>query len=85
MVRERVSVEFDDWINQCIISSITDLVNFASGLHYDHDAIFMALHEKWSKSRTDGQVTRLKLNKRKMYGRANFVLLRQQGLFSNRS
>jgi len=85
MVRERVSTELDGWINQCLKSSITDLVNFATGLQRDHDCVFMALHEKWSNGQTEGQVTRLKLIKRKMYGRANFDLLRQRVLFSNTS
>jgi transposase len=85
MVREHVSTELDNWINQCINSSITDLANFASGLQRDHDAIFMALHEKWSNGQTEGQVNRLKLIKRKMYGRANFDLLRLRVLFQNTS
>jgi transposase len=85
MVRERVSAELDAWINLCLKSSITDLVNFATGLQRDYDSVFMALHEKWSNGQTEGQVTRLKLIKRKMYGRANFDLLRQRVLFSNTS
>jgi len=85
MVRERVSAELDNWTNQCMDSKIIDLANFASGFQRDHDAIFMALHEKWSNGQTEGQVTRLKLIKRKMYGRANFDLLRQRVLFPNTS
>jgi transposase len=85
MVREHVSTELDGWINLCLKSSITDLVNFATGLQRDHDCVFMALHEKWSNGQTEGQITRLKLIKRKMYGRANFDLLRQRVLFSNSS
>ncbi|NTW73174.1 MAG: ISL3 family transposase [Eubacteriaceae bacterium] len=83
MVRERVSTELDDWIYQCLNSSIIDLVNFSTGLQRDHDCVFMALREKWSNGQTEGQVNRLKLIKRKMYGRANFDLLRQRVLFSN--
>ena len=85
MVRERVSTELDDWVNQCLNSSIIDLVNFSTGLKRDYNCVFMALHEKWSNGQTEGQVTRLKLIKRKMYGRANFDLLRQRVLFSNTS
>lgn len=85
MVRERISTELDDWVNQCLNSSIIDLVNFSTGLQRDHDCVFMALHEKWSNGQTEGQVTRLKLIKRKMYGRANFELLRKRVLFSNTS
>jgi transposase len=83
MVRERVSTELDDWIDQCLRSSTIDLVNFSTGLQRDHDCVFMALREKWSDGQTEGQVTRLKLIKRKMYGRVNFDLLRQRDLFSN--
>ena len=85
MVRERVSTELDDWVNQCLNSSIIDLVNFSTGLKRDYNCVFMALHEKWSNGQTEGQVTRLKLIKRKMYGRANFELLRKRVLFSNTS
>lgn len=76
MVRERVSTELDGRINRCLKSLITDFVNFATGLKRDHDCVFMALHKQWSNGQTKGQVTRLKLIKRKMYGRANFDLLR---------
>jgi transposase len=34
------------------------------------------LEQPWSQGQTAGQVTRLKLVKRMMYGRANFDLLR---------
>lgn len=34
----------------------------------------------WSNGQTEGQVNRLKLIKRTMYGRANFDLLRQRVL-----
>lgn len=35
-----------------------------------------ALATEWSNGQTEGQVTRLKLVKRQMYGRAKFDLLR---------
>ena len=35
-----------------------------------------AIVEPWSNGQTEGQVTRLKLVKRQMYGRANVDLLR---------
>lgn len=85
MVREHESEKFDIWIEQCLQCSTIDLVNFAKGLQRDHDPVFMAVHSKWSNGQTEGQVTRLKLIKRKMYGRANFDLLRQRVLFSDTS
>ena len=38
------------------------------------------LTSEWSNGQTEGQVNRLKLIKRQMYGRANFDLLRQRVL-----
>jgi transposase len=39
-----------------------------------------AFSEDWSTGQTEGQVTRLKLIKRSMYGRASFDLLRTRVL-----
>jgi transposase len=77
------AVELDPWIEEFLQCSMADLVNFATGLQREQAAIFNAIHETWSNEQTEGQVTRLKLIKRKMYGRANFDLLRQSVLFSN--
>jgi transposase len=85
MVRERVSSELDNWVALCQKCPIPDLVNFATSLQRDRNAIFMALCEKWSNGQTEGQVTRLKLIKRKIYGRANFDLLRLRVLYPNTS
>jgi transposase len=35
-----------------------------------------AIEEPWSNGQTEGQITKLKLVKRQMYGRANLDLLR---------
>ena len=37
-----------------------------------------AVRQPWSQGQVEGQINRLKLIKRQMYGRANFDLLRQQ-------
>jgi transposase len=83
MVREHRVVELDPWIEECLQCSMADLVNITTGLQRKQAAIFNAIHETWSNGQTEGQVTRLKLIKRKMYGRANFDLLSQSVLFSN--
>ena len=54
----------------------TALRGFASGLMRDHDAVQAALTLPWSNGPVEGQVHRLKLIKRQMYGRASFDLLR---------
>ena len=49
---------------------------FAASLRRDEDAVRAALTESWSSGPVEGQVNRLKVIKREMYGRAGFDLLR---------
>jgi len=49
---------------------------FIRGLRKDWDAVSAAFTIEWSNGMVEGQVNRLKLLKRQMYGRANFDLLR---------
>jgi len=53
---------------------------FAIGLLADLQAIEAALKLPWSNGQTEGQVNRLKLLKREMYGRAKLDLLSQRFL-----
>ncbi|MBI3460498.1 transposase, partial [Candidatus Acetothermia bacterium] len=48
----------------------------ALGLRQDYRAVRAAVRLEWSNGQTEGQVNRLKLLKRQMYGRAKFDLLR---------
>lgn len=57
-----------------------DLGGFVVGLRQDGDAVRAAIAEPWSNGPVEGQVNRLKLIKRSMYGRAGFDLLRQRVL-----
>ena len=52
------------------------LAAFARGLDKDQTAVAAALTEPWSNGQTEGQINRLKLLKRSMYGRANIDLLK---------
>jgi transposase len=54
----------------------TALSRFVSGLTRDRNAVEAALQLPWSNGPVEGQVHRLKLIKRQMYGRASFDLLR---------
>ena len=54
----------------------TALDAFARGIMRDHDAVLAALVEPWSTGPVEGQINRLKLLKRTMYGRASYDLLR---------
>jgi len=55
---------------------MTTLAGFARHLVRDKDAVEAALKLPWSQGQVEGQVHRLKLIKRQIYGRAGFDLLR---------
>jgi transposase len=52
------------------------LSSFGNGIRADLAAVMAALVEPWSNGQTEGQITKLKLVKRQMYGRAKLDLLR---------
>jgi transposase len=60
----------------------TLLAAFASGLRHDVGAVQAALDLPWTTSPVEGQINRIKLLKRTMYGRAGFELLRQRVLYA---
>jgi transposase len=70
-------VELGPWLEA---AAIGDPSGFAAGLRQDEAAVRAALVEPWSNGQVEGQVNRLKLIKRSMYGRAKFDLLRQRVL-----
>ncbi|MDP4026457.1 transposase [Methylobacterium sp. NEAU 140] len=62
------------WLDAAAASGLGGLV---AGLRQDEAAVQTAIAEPWINGPVEGQVNRLKLIKRSMYGRANFDLLRQ--------
>jgi transposase len=51
------------------------IASFATGIIKDKAAVSAAITEPWSNGQTEGQITKLKLVKRQMYGRAKIDLL----------
>ena len=82
MVRERRAGDFSSWLQTASTSDVSELKTFAAGLRRDHKAVSAALTLKWSNGQTEGQVTRLKLIKRQMFGRAKLDLLRRRVLIA---
>lgn len=80
MVRDRDVACLDDWLGAVSTSSFRDLCGFALHLKQDYEAVRAALSLPWSNGQTEGQITRLKLLKRQMYGRANLDLLQRRFL-----
>jgi transposase len=81
IVRNQKPRAFDDWLQACQTAAIPELANFAIGLRKDYLAVKTALSTQWSNGQTEGQVNKLKMLKRQMYGRANFDLLRSRLLY----
>ena len=73
MVRQHDADDLTPWLAEALAS---DLRSFAEGLRQDLAAVWAALATSWSNGQTEGQITRLKLIKRSMYGRAKLDLLR---------
>jgi transposase len=72
MVRARAEAQLPAWIDRAANSLVG---SFANGIRRDIVAVHAAISSPWSNGQTEGQVTRLKLVKRQMYGRAKLDLL----------
>jgi transposase len=70
LLRERRSEELLNWLAQAAQSPLT---SFVAGLRRDLAAVQAAFSSPWSQGQVEGQVNRLKMLKRQMYGRASFV------------
>jgi len=64
-----------DWIARVEADHLPDLHSFTGGLKRDHDAVVNGLTLPYSSGAVEGNVNRIKMIKRQMYGRASFDLL----------
>ena len=82
MIRKQSTRLLPEWLTQAEAAVGAELRGFAGGIRQDEAAVAAALHEQWSNGQVEGQVNRLKVIKRQMYGRAGFALLRARVLAS---
>lgn len=82
IIRGQGSMAIGLWIVKAFDSGVKELRSFANGLQKDFPAVKEATVSKWSNGQTEGQVNRLKLLKRQMYGRVKFDLLKARVLNS---
>lgn len=80
IIRGQSSMKLSLWIVRAFDSRVKELRSFANGLQKDFLAVKEAIVSPWSNGQTEGQVNRLKLLKRQMYGRAKFDLLKARVL-----
>ena len=80
MFQDRDSDALKSWMKRSVASDIPELKRFAAGIERDYEAVSAAVEQHWSNGQVEGQVHRLKLLKRQMYGRSGFLLLRRRVL-----
>jgi transposase len=78
----RALAAFTRWLRDAAAVGVSAIVTFAAGLRQDSQAVRAALVTPWSNGQSEGQITKVKLLKRQMYGRANFGLLRRRVLLA---
>lgn len=72
MIRRNTEADLNHWIERGRTSLVA---SFANGVDRDIQAVRAAIISKWSNGQTEGQITKLKLVKRQMYGRGKLDLL----------
>ena len=77
MIKNGLADQLDAWISAAENGGFN---GFARSLRQDRDAVHAALTLPWSTGPVEGQINRLKVVKRSMYGRTRFDLLRHRVL-----
>ena len=80
MARKREGHRLDAWLERVATSKLAELQPFAAGVEKDKAAVKAGFTWFINNGQVEGQVTKLKLLKRTMYGKAGFPLLRQRVL-----
>jgi transposase len=78
LVRQRQPQQLEPWLARAAKSVMGAWQRFAKGLQDDYDAIKAGVTLPWSHGPVEGQITRLKLLKRQMFGRASLALLERR-------
>jgi len=78
IIRERNGALLDSWLADAHASGVRELKQFVKSLRRDEAPVRAALDTPWSTGQVEGQINRLKLVKRTMYGRGSLDLLRQR-------
>ena len=74
--------QLDTWIAEVSADDQPDLRSFITGLKRDYQAVLNGLTLPYSSGKVEGNVNRIKMLKRQMYGRAGFDLLRKRVLLA---
>jgi transposase len=83
MVRELGGERLEEWLDKVQSSHLQAFESFVTGVQQDKNAVLAGLTLTWSTGPVEGQVNRLKLIKRSMYGQADLGLLKLRVLHHN--
>ena len=72
MIRKKSLADLEPWLERARSSLVA---TFATGIVKDRAAVSAAISSPWSNGQTEGQITKLKLVKRQVYGRGKIDLL----------
>jgi transposase len=78
LVRQQQPQALEPWLARAAESAVGAFQRFAKGLRDDYDAVKAGVTLPWSNGPVEGQITRLKLLKRQMFGRAGLALLERR-------
>ena len=81
LVRQRQPAQLDTWLGRAARSTVQAFARLAGSLHDDYAAGKAGVSLPWSTGPVEGQINRLKMLKRQMFGRANIDLLRLRVLY----
>jgi transposase len=78
LIRARDPASLDSWLEQAATSTPKPFQSFAASLRRDHKAVCAGVEQKASTGPVEGEINKLKMVKRAMFGRAGFLLLRRR-------
>jgi transposase len=78
MTRRQGQQALEGWLTAVEAGDQPELHSFANGIRRDQQAVTAGLTLPYSSGKVEGNVTRIKMIKRQMYGRAGFALLRKR-------
>ena len=78
LVRQQQPQALEPWLARAAKSAVGAFQRFAKGLRDDYDAVKAGVTLPWNNGPVEGQITRLKLLKRQMFGRAGLALLERR-------
>jgi len=78
MTRRQGLLALEDWLTAAEADAQPQLHSFANGIRRDQQAVTAGLALPYSSGAMEGNVNKIKMLKRQMYGRAGFPLLRKR-------